>query len=387
MNSTTDEIADLIEANKLNEAADAARKAASAEPDNPDYPVLHVIALIRMEKFDKALKIAERAATRYPTTWQCLSMLGQAQSYLEDWAHAEDAYRRAIAHSTKAPKEDRAHLHHTLGEMLWEQHRRDDALDELRTALSIDPKNALAKEALAEYTNVYGEPKAPTPDFDDMYHFINIHRERYFRLKGYDVFQTKEEAERILTILRQGWNTHISPRSRELDTMTAKEKSEMFSGVTIDFDEELPPSDMARTFTEEELAALHSPEEPNPTFEEMEDLTNIMFSIPLLAMVGFPKERVDEIIEGGTPTPAEEETLAWAADTVAAVFDAIEFAGTDKEAEAMMDATAFACERLAPEEAPLAVREVRRLIEVFVAKLAMSEQKKPKKRKRKNTRN
>ena len=42
-------------------------------------------------------------------------------------------------------------------------HNRDDALEEFRTSLSIDPKNKSAREALAEYTNVYGEPKAPTP--------------------------------------------------------------------------------------------------------------------------------------------------------------------------------------------------------------------------------
>ena len=231
-----DSIAELIDANKLSEAADAARKASSAEPDNPDYPVLHVIALLRMEKFDKALKIAERAVTRFPKNWKCLSMFGQAQSYLEDWIHAEDAYRRAITCAAKAPKEDRSALHQSLGDMLWEQHHRDEALEELRVALSLDPKNTLAKEALEECTNVYGEPKAPTPDFDDMYHFFNIHRERYFRLKGYDVFQTKEEAERILTILREGWNAHIAPRSRELDKMTPEEKSEMIRGVTVRFE-------------------------------------------------------------------------------------------------------------------------------------------------------
>ncbi len=228
-------IADLIDANKLSEAADAARKAANAEPDNPEYPLLHCIALLRMQKYDKAAKIAGRAAARFPKNWQCLSMLAQACSYLDDWVHAEDAYRRALECAGKAPKKDSAYLHQALGEMQWEQHHREDALAEWCTALALDPRNTLAKEALAECTNVYGEPKAPTADFDDMYHFLNVHRERYFRLKGYDVFQTKEEAERVLTMVRKGWNTHIAPRSRELDTMMPDEKSEMFKGVTMGF--------------------------------------------------------------------------------------------------------------------------------------------------------
>ena len=188
-----------------------------------------------MQKYDNAGKIAGRAAARFPKNWQCLSMLAQAYSYLDDWVDAEDAYRRALVCADKAPREDRAHLHQALGEMLWEQHHREDALAEWRTALSLDSRNTLAKEALAECTNEYGEPKAPTADFDDMYHFLNIHRERYFRLKGYDVFQTKEEAERVLTILREAWNANIAPRSREMDKMTPEEKSEMFRKVTIEF--------------------------------------------------------------------------------------------------------------------------------------------------------
>ncbi len=385
MNSATDKIADLIEANKLNEAVDAARKAAIVEPDNVDHPVLHIIALIRMAKFDKALKIAERAVTRFPNNWQSLSMLGQVYGHLEDWVHAEDAYRRAIACATKASKEDRSHLHQALGEMLWEQHNREEALAEWRTALAIDPKNKLAQEALDECINMYGEPKAPSPVFDDLYHFYAIHKARYFQSleSQSQEFQTKEEAEHVHAAMSKAWNEQITPHKDRMDAMSPAEKTEMFSCVQIDFTEEIPSSDVARPFTQEELAALPLPEEERePTFEEMEDLTNIMFSLPLLAIVGFPKERIDEIIEGSPSTPVEEETLAWAADVIEAVFDAIEFAGTDTEVEAMMDATAFACERLAPEEAPVAVREVRGLIEVFLAKMKSEKAKKKRKRKR-----
>jgi hypothetical protein len=59
-----------------------------------------------------------------------------------------------------------------------------------------------------------------------------------------------------------------------------------------------------------------------------------------------------------THAPTEEETLAWAADIVEAVFDAIEFAGNDTE--------------------------VRRLIEGFGAKVAKGEGTKRKQKKKKN---
>jgi len=69
------------------------------------------------------------------------------------------------------------------------------------------------------------------------------------------------------------------------------------------------------------------------------------------------------------------------------VFDAIEYSGAEEEVEAMMDAVAFACERLATEDAPSAVRDVRRVIETFMARMEeMARTKKRKAKKKKGKR-
>jgi hypothetical protein len=343
-----------------------------------------------MGKHGKALNLARTAIRKFPHDPQLQFELGQAHLALGELEGAEKAYLRAVELIGKTSDALKSSYMTCLGGAQWALHKREIAIETWRNACALDPGNETARQLLDNHLNQYGEPKAPSPIFDDLYHFQAIHKARYFASRGIQnqEFKTKEEFERVHAALTKAWNEQIAPQKDRMDAMSAAEKTELFSSVQIDFTEEIPPSDMARELRNDELAAFQVREEEEseePTIEGIKNLTNLIFAIPLLARVGFPQRRVEEIVAGSAPTPQEEETLAWTTDIVNAVFDAIEYSGTEEEVDAMMDAVAFACERLATEDAPSAVRDVRRVIEMFMARAekgAKAKAQKKKKRKK-----
>jgi tetratricopeptide (TPR) repeat protein len=228
-------IIQLLTSQKYNEAANHARALAEENTDDFEFPLLQGVALMHMKKYDKAAKILERAVARFPTAWELHSVLGDARGHLGNFDQAEDEYRKAMAAIPEANRSERADQHCRIAEMMWAQHRRDDALGEWRKALDIHPGCKEAKRSLKEHTNEYGEARGPSAAFDDLYHFTSIHRKRYFAVVGKNEFETVEEAERVQTALMDAWNKHITPHARRLDTMTTAEKTALFESVVVDF--------------------------------------------------------------------------------------------------------------------------------------------------------
>lgn len=387
-----DHIELLLKQQKYSELLPLAEHERKAHPDNPLLVAITATCLNGLRKHGKARNLLQSATRKFPNNAQLQFELGQACLALHESDRAEEAYQRALR--LMGAKDDvlKSAYMTCLGGAQWALHKREIAIETWRNACALDPGNEDARQLLDNHLNQYGEPKAPRPIFDDLYHFHAIHKARYFASRSIQdqEFTTKEEFEHVHAALTKAWNEQITPHKDRMDAMSPAEKTELFSSVQIDFTEEISPSDKSREFAKDELAAFQAQEEEEkvePTFEEIENLTNLMFAIPLLARIGFPQRRADEIVAGSAPTPEEEETLFWATDIVDAVFDAIEYSGAEEEVEAMMDAVAFACERLATEDAPSAVRDVRRVIETFMARMEeMARTKKRKAKKKKGKR-
>lgn len=110
---------------------------------------------------------------------------------------------------------------------------REEALEMWRQAIEHDPTYVLAQLNLEAFTNEYGEPARFGP-FDDVWHFHSIMQEQYLQSQGRKEFETEEEAELVSGAIMQAWNDHIAPRSKELDRMSAAEKTELFASVKLD---------------------------------------------------------------------------------------------------------------------------------------------------------
>ena len=231
----TSEIYTLLDAGKYKEASQRAKILCEQYPDDIECTFLLSAALLNNKKYEKARKVILHGIERFPKEWRLHMLLGNVYGFLNKLSDAEKEYRRALAEAKRGSKADIAELHCSIAESLWAQSARESALIEWKQALEIDPECEEAKESLKERTNEYGEPKAPSPRFDDLYHFRTIHMERYFALVGRDVFISKEELNTVIKIISDGWNNSIPPRVKEFDRMTTEEKSRFCKSVTLDF--------------------------------------------------------------------------------------------------------------------------------------------------------
>lgn len=232
-----EEIFSLLNAGKFREAAVRAKALTEQFPDDYEFPLMLGVALIHQEKYDKARRALVRAIEQFPKEWDLRLILGNALGFLADWRGAEGAYRKALDLARDASPDEIADIHCSLAETLWEQRHKAEALAEWQEALEIDPRCKEAKDSLAEHTNVYGEPRALNAVFDDLYHFQNIQTKRYYDLVGREEFNTKEEAEFVVKMIMAARNERVSPASRNLDGMTAKQKDKLFRSITLDFAE------------------------------------------------------------------------------------------------------------------------------------------------------
>lgn len=192
-------------------------------------------ALLSNKDYDKSRRALLRAIEKFPHQWQLHDLLGDSYFFLNRIQEAENAYRTAIIEAHDAEKEEQALLHYQLGDTLWVQNKRAFALEEWKRAVEIDPECIVAKEALEECTNEYGEPKGPNPIFDDLYHFQGIHIQRYLALVARNEFCSSEEMNEVLKIIQDGWNQHVVPRSKEMDEWTTEERSNFFKSITLNF--------------------------------------------------------------------------------------------------------------------------------------------------------
>jgi tetratricopeptide (TPR) repeat protein len=228
-------IISLLEKEQYKEAAKIARFLRDKFPDDTMAHLLLGIAFMRNEKYDKSRRVVQNALNKFPHEWQLHELMGHVLRNLNRAAEAEKHYNLAIENASDADEEETAMLHFYLAESLWEQSKRDDAIANWKLALEIDPGCIEAEEALEETINEYNEPKAPTPIFDDLYHFQNIHLKRYYALVGRDEFINEDEAKSVIGITMNGWNQFVAPRSRDIDNLNTEERTAFFKSITLDF--------------------------------------------------------------------------------------------------------------------------------------------------------
>lgn len=230
-------ISSLLKEERYKEAAKIARLLRDKFPDELEPYLLLGIALMNDEKYDKSRRVVFNALTKFPNEWLLHELMGHVFGHLNRLAEAETHFHLAIENASDADEEERAMLHFHLADILWEQSKRDDAIAYWKLALDIDPDCIEAEEALKETINEYGEAKAPSSVFDDLYHFQNIQLKRYYSLVKRNEFISHDETQSVIGIIMNGWNQFVAPRSSDIDNLTTEERTAFFKSITLDFND------------------------------------------------------------------------------------------------------------------------------------------------------
>lgn len=225
----------LMDQERHEEALPVANRLMHALPDVPELLITASTCLAECGEIKQAVKLLRKGVKRFTGNRKVQSLLGVLLARAGNVAEGEERLRALIELIPPEEAAERADAYVTLGETLWEAHHRQEALDAWTEAVRIDPNHRDAKRLLNEFTNVYGEPKAPSRDFDDFYHFLNIQTQKYNSIMGRSEYQSMQEAERVVSLIRRVWNEQITPQIRDIDAMSAQERSAHFRSILIDF--------------------------------------------------------------------------------------------------------------------------------------------------------
>ena len=208
--------------------------------------VMMVEILIAENKLTQAKKWLDNILVLYPNNPGALYNLGVFYSNKKQWKKAIKMYEKSITLYDKDSKKiEIADAYQNLGCVLWEDSRREEALEAWKTSLKYNPKQKQAKKNLKEFTNEYGLPSSPMgATMDDVQAFVKMKMEEYLltKNKSTDVSSSTTtdnnsnltEINKILEKIMQAWNDEVSAKyAEELDSMDTNKKVNLFKRTKV----------------------------------------------------------------------------------------------------------------------------------------------------------
>ena len=306
------------------------------------------ICYSEMNKPQEALKILAKANILFPENADIYYYLGLNHFDLENYEEAEECFLKSLELSPSNMKIERSECLNNLGVLYWDDLRKEEALDCWKDAVKENQFNNKAQQNLKEFSNDYGEPKAANQLFDDLYHFQNIHRKKYFELKAKTDFDSIEEVETWTEITSMKWNEIMEAKLDEIKYMTPVQKTELYTNISIDYSTMGKKNKLnkSKKNSTKNLADKSKSFRKGFSFLEEELLVFLPFTVPILSLSGLEKERFEELVKGAEANKDEEELFLWAFDFLENILESISEDVSDKKKQLLFEAKQIALEIL-----------------------------------------
>ncbi|MGC2684942.1 MAG: tetratricopeptide repeat protein, partial [Candidatus Nitrosopolaris sp.] len=200
---------------KYNEAKKVLTEVLKVSSKDPEIMVMMAEIFIAENKLSEAKAWLDKILALFPHYPQALYNLGVIYQSKKQWNKAITVYKRAIRNFPEDSKEEKANAYQNLGAALWEERRREEAIEAWKTCLKYNPKQKHAKRNLKEFTNEYGLPRSPVGSaMDDFQAFIHMKMEEISDLNN------PTDADTIIEKITNTWNDKIASRyAQKLDKM------------------------------------------------------------------------------------------------------------------------------------------------------------------------
>jgi tetratricopeptide (TPR) repeat protein len=214
---------------KYDEAKKVLTEVLKVSSKDPEIMTMMAEIFIGENKLSEAKGWLDKIFALFPDYPQALYNLGVIYQSKRQWNKAITAYKRAIRNFPKDSKEEKADAYQNLGSALWEERRREEALEAWKTCLKYNPKQKYAKRNLKEFTNEYGLPRSPVASaMDDLQAFIHM------KMEEISDFNNPGEADIIIKKIMNAWNDKIASKyARKLDKMNVNEKIRLFKETKV----------------------------------------------------------------------------------------------------------------------------------------------------------
>ena len=211
---------------KYDEAKKVLTEVLKVSSKDPEIMAMMAEIFIAENKLSEAKVWLDKILANYPRAFYDLGFiyLGKKQ-----WNKAITVYERAIRNYPKDAKEEKANAYQNLGSALWEERRREEAIEAWQTCLKYNPKQKHAKRNLKEFTNEYGLPRSPVGSvMDDVQAFIHM------KMEEISDFNNPSDLDIIIEKIMNTWNDKIASRyAQKLDKMSVNEKIRLFKETKV----------------------------------------------------------------------------------------------------------------------------------------------------------
>jgi len=214
---------------KYDEAKKVLTEVLKVSSKDPEIMAMMAEIFIAENKLSEAKAWLDKILALFPDYPQALYSLGVIYHSKKKWNKAITVYERAIRNFPEDSKEEKANAYQNLGSALWEERRREEAIEVWKTCLKYNPKHKHAKRNLKEFTNEYGLPRSPVGSaMDDVQAFIHM------KMKEISDLNNHAEVDIIIEKIMNTWNDKIAPRyAQKLDKMNVNEKIRLFKETKV----------------------------------------------------------------------------------------------------------------------------------------------------------
>lgn len=150
-----------------------------------------------------------------------------------DYTKSALLIQKAIDHQSKDAKPELAEYYQNLGSALWKLNLRFDAFRAWQKSIELNPEQKMAKDYITKFSNEYGQPKAPTKEFDDYYAFQSIKIDEYLQRNNKIEFDNLNESNEVIKKVIDKWKEILN--NIDLSILTTDEKIKIFKDTQVDF--------------------------------------------------------------------------------------------------------------------------------------------------------
>ena len=168
------------------------------------------------------------------------------------------------------------------------------------------------------------KPNKPIEQIQQDYHlFLDIQMGKYLKSVNRSEFNSEDEAKNVLGKIIDAYNTLIAPKHDRLDNSTTETKTDWFNSVEINFQTTTAnQTKNNETNGREALKEMENYYEDLFPFLPEGAVFYLILAGPALEAYGYSIERFNEVIQGKTPTPIEEDLFLWAYNLTAEIMQA-----------------------------------------------------------------
>ncbi|MBK9334966.1 MAG: tetratricopeptide repeat protein [Ignavibacteria bacterium] len=276
-------------------------------PEEPNIYTMLAIAYSETGRIEKAFELLKEAEKKFPEDYEVLFQMGKLYEDILDFDRAIEYFYKSFNITPAEYRGAKADCLNDIAALKYRQGKEDEAIAIWKNALLIDPAHSKAKNNLNHFNDTESGDIDIEFFLNEFHKFEDIHKEKYFEMKGKRKFDTMKEEKHFLKMIAAVWIADIMPLSEEMKNMDSDKLISMYREMDIDYSGPIPVPDPIIDEDNEKILKERFPFLPESGF------MTVLAAGPALDYAGLSQEKLTGFAQGKIPMEAKDiEKLKWA---------------------------------------------------------------------------